>query len=189
MQLPVAANAGNSSAPLHRDSPGRNVFNDRLPQQIGHLQRISRPPSQRRLPANDALWPLQRVGSPVLLVEGGLRRCQDHQALLDRIYHASSHLRGGVPVEGRDGAGLMPARASAGLVAHELVDDPSGDAGVFQPGREGVAEVVGTVQVDRLQQEMPVAGQQHPPLRLGTGGKQSPHTTTTTPVRHLRPVE
>jgi hypothetical protein len=39
-------------------------------------------------------------------------------------------------------------------VPHQLVDDPGGDAGVFQPGREGVAEVMGAVQVDRLQQGM-----------------------------------
>jgi hypothetical protein len=48
----------------------------------------------------------------------------------------------------------MPSRPPAGLVAHQLVDDPSGDAGIFQPGREGVTEIVGAVQVDRLQQGM-----------------------------------
>jgi hypothetical protein len=32
-------------------------------------------------------------------------------------------------------------------VAHQLVDHPRGDAGIFQPGREGVAQVVGTMQV------------------------------------------
>ena len=71
---------------------------------------------------------------------------------------------------GADGAGLMPSGPSAGLVAYELVDDSSGDAGVFQPGREGVAKVVGAVQVDRLQQGVLGAGQQRPPLRLGVGG-------------------
>jgi hypothetical protein len=35
---------------------------------------------------------------------------------------------------------------------HELVDDAGGDAGVLQPCRVGVAEVVGAVQVDRLQE-------------------------------------
>jgi hypothetical protein len=35
---------------------------------------------------------------------------------------------------------------------HHLIDDPTRDAGVLQPGRVGVAEVVGTVQVDRFQQ-------------------------------------
>jgi hypothetical protein len=35
---------------------------------------------------------------------------------------------------------------SAG-VAHQLVDHPGGDAGVFQPGGEGVAQVVRAVQV------------------------------------------
>ena len=54
------------------------------------------------------------------------------------------------------------ARAT-GLVADELVDDPSRDAGVLQPGREGMANVVGAVQIDRLQQEMPGAGGQTRP--------------------------
>ena len=34
------------------------------------------------------------------------------------------------------------ATAAAGLVAHQLVNDPGGDAGVLQPGREGMAEIV-----------------------------------------------
>jgi hypothetical protein len=32
-------------------------------------------------------------------------------------------------------------------MAHQLVDYPGGDTGIFQPGREGVAQVVGAVQV------------------------------------------
>ena len=39
--------------------------------------------------------------------------------------------------------------AAAPLVAHQLVDHASGNAGVFQPGREGVAEVVGSTGIDR----------------------------------------
>lgn len=34
---------------------------------------------------------------------------------------------------------------AAPLVAHQLVDHPSGNAGVFQPGREGVTQIVGPV--------------------------------------------
>ena len=46
-----------------------------------------------------------------------------------------------------------------------LVDDPGRDAGVLQPGREGVAEVMGAVQVHGLQQR--VARRRHrPPIRL-----------------------
>jgi hypothetical protein len=33
-------------------------------------------------------------------------------------------------------------------VAHQLVDHPSGDAGRFQPGREGVAQIMGAVQIN-----------------------------------------
>jgi hypothetical protein len=34
-------------------------------------------------------------------------------------------------------------------MAHQLVDHPGWNAGVFQPGREGVAQIVGTVRIDR----------------------------------------
>jgi hypothetical protein len=34
-------------------------------------------------------------------------------------------------------------------MAHQLVDHPSGNTGVFQPGREGVAQIVGPVRVNR----------------------------------------
>jgi hypothetical protein len=34
-------------------------------------------------------------------------------------------------------------------MAHQLVDHPSRNAGVFQPGREGVAQIVGTMGIDR----------------------------------------
>jgi hypothetical protein len=46
------------------------------------------------------------------------------------------------------------ARPAAGLVAHQLIDHPGRDAGVLQPGREGVPGFVGAVQVDRLKQGM-----------------------------------
>ena len=55
---------------------------------------------------------------------------------------------------GADGAAPVPPGPAACLVAHQLVDDPGRDAGVLQPGREGVAEVVGAVEVDRIQQRM-----------------------------------
>jgi hypothetical protein len=37
----------------------------------------------------------------------------------------------------------------AELMAHQLVDHPSGNTGVFQPGREGMAQIVGPVRVNR----------------------------------------
>ena len=51
--------------------------------------------------------------------------------------------------------------AAAPLVAHQLVDHPRGDAGVFQPGREGVAQIVGTMRIDP---NNVVAGAGHRPL-------------------------
>jgi hypothetical protein len=44
---------------------------------------------------------------------------------------------------------MLELAAAAPLVAHELVDHSSGNAGVFQPGREGMAQVVGPVGIDR----------------------------------------
>jgi hypothetical protein len=127
--------------------------------------------SARNLPANDAQWPPPHSTSPVLLVEGGLRRRQDdHQAFLDRGDDPGGRFRGGVAVMGPDGAGLMQAGPPAGLVAHQLVDDPGRDAGVLQPGREGMAEVMGAVQVDRLQQGMLGGWLEGPSLRLRIDG-------------------
>jgi hypothetical protein len=51
-----------------------------------------------------------------------------------------------------------------------LVNDPSGDTGVLQPGRVGVAEVVGAVQADRLQQGMLGGCSEHPSVGLGVDG-------------------
>jgi hypothetical protein len=36
-------------------------------------------------------------------------------------------------------------------VAHQLIDHPGGDAGILQPGREGVAQVVRPMQVQAVQ--------------------------------------
>jgi hypothetical protein len=65
----------------------------------------------------------------------------DRQSLLNGLNHPAGHLRGGVPVVGADRA-PAEAAAAAGLVAHQLVNHPGGDAGVLQPGRVGVAEAV-----------------------------------------------
>jgi hypothetical protein len=70
--------------------------------------------------------------------------------LLDGLDGPDGHLRGGVPVVRTHGAASLLAAAAAGFVAHELVNDAGRDAGVLQPGRVGVTEIVGAVQVDRL---------------------------------------
>jgi hypothetical protein len=106
-----------------------------------------------------------------LLVEGRFGRRQHHrQALLDRGQEAGGHLRGGVPVVGADGAAPVPPGPAAGLVAHHLVDDPGRDAGVLQPGREGVPKVVGAVEVDRIQQRMVGGWPERPACRRAVAG-------------------
>ena len=57
-----------------------------------------------------------------------------------------------MPIVGPHGTALLLADPAGRLMAHHLIDDPGWDAGVLQPGREGVAGVVGAVEVDRLQQ-------------------------------------
>ena len=85
----------------------------------------------------------------------------DRQSLLNGLNDPGGHLRGGVSVVGADRA---PAEVTAATgVAHQLVNHPGGDAGVLQPGRVGVAEVVRAVQVDRLQQGITGDRQRHPP--------------------------
>jgi hypothetical protein len=81
---------------------------------------------------------------------GGQRH---RQPLGDYRDHPRLHRLGHVPVAGTDHAALALAPA-AGLVAHQLIDHPGRDAGVLQPGREGVPGLVGAVQVDRLKQGM-----------------------------------
>jgi hypothetical protein len=72
-------------------------------------------------------------------------------------------MSGVVPVVGAHGAAPLLAGATGGFVAHQLIDDAGRDAGVFQPGRVGVAEVVGAVQVDRIQQGITGDRQRHLP--------------------------
>jgi hypothetical protein len=69
----------------------------------------------------------------------------DDQPFLDRGGHADGHLRGGVAIARTDATPALQLPVAAPLVAHQLVDHPSGNAGVFQPGREGVAQIVGTM--------------------------------------------
>jgi hypothetical protein len=75
----------------------------------------------------------------------------DRQSPLNRVDYPYGHLRGGVSVVCAHGAASVLARA-AGAVAHQLVDHPGRDAGVLQPGRVGVPEVVAAVQVHPIQQ-------------------------------------
>ena len=94
------------------------------------------------------------------------------EALLDRGRDAGGHLAGGVPVVSPHGAAPLLTGAAGGLVAHHLIDDPGRDAGVFQPGREGVPEVVGAVQIHGLQEWVAGRRQRQPtlliiPVRVG----------------------
>jgi hypothetical protein len=65
----------------------------------------------------------------------------DHETLVDRFNHTGGHGVGGVPVAGTDPAAAVQLAAAAALVAYQLVNHAGRDAGVLQPGREGVPEV------------------------------------------------
>jgi hypothetical protein len=67
------------------------------------------------------------------------------------VDNSGGHLRGGVPIVGAHGAASLLAAATGGFVAHQLVNDPGGDAGVLQPGREGVPQVMRAPQVQVAQ--------------------------------------
>ena len=86
----------------------------------------------------------------------------DRQSLLNGVNGPGGHFGGRVPVVGAHGAAALAA-ATGGFVAHQLVDDSGRDAGVLQPGRVGVAEVVGAVQLDRIQQGITGDRQRRPP--------------------------
>jgi hypothetical protein len=53
-----------------------------------------------------------------------------------------------VPIAGTDATSAIELAATAPLVAHQLVDYPGWNAGVLEPGREGVAKVVRAVRID-----------------------------------------
>jgi hypothetical protein len=91
----------------------------------------------------------------------------DRQPAVDSVDYAHGHLRSGVPVMGAHGAAPMLPSSAAGVVAHELVNDTGRDAGVLQPGRVGVAEVMGPMEVHRIQQGITRHRQRRPsPRRL-----------------------
>ena len=97
-------------------------------------------------------------------LEGLLSHFQHYlEALLDRRGDASGHRRSGVPVVGTHGTAPLLTDPAGGLMAHHLIDDLGWDAGVLQPGREGVAEVVGSAQVHGLQQRVAGRWQCQPP--------------------------
>src|SRR5215216_6695667 len=99
-------------------------------------------------------------------VDLGSNRQRGRQPLPDRGGHTSLHLRGGVPVTQADRAAL-PAAVAAGMT-HEFVDHPGGDAGVLQPGREGMPQVVRAAQLEVV--ETVVSGRvRWRPMRLAVG--------------------
>ena len=69
------------------------------------------------------------------------------EPLLHRDGDTAGHLRGGVPIVSAHGTAPLLAGPAGRLMPHHLIDDPGRDAGVLQPGCEGVAEVVGAVQI------------------------------------------
>ena len=86
----------------------------------------------------------------------------DRKPLLDGVDDPGGHLWGGVSVVSADRAPTEVA-AAAGMVAHQLANHSGGDAGVLQPGRIGVAQVVSAMQLDRIQQGITGHRQRRPP--------------------------
>ena len=59
-----------------------------------------------------------------------------------------------MPVVGAHSTAQALPAAAGGLVAHQFIDCSSRDAGVLQPGGERVAEVMGAVEVDGVQERV-----------------------------------
>jgi hypothetical protein len=66
----------------------------------------------------------------------------ERQPCVERLDDSGGHLWGGVSVAGADAATTLELPAAAALVTHELIDHPSRDAGIFQPGRKAVPKIV-----------------------------------------------
>ena len=103
--------------------------------------------------------------TPDLLTSPLVGEAQEGRAVVSTINRNSGTHQPESTDQASTGSAQIHAR---GLMPHHLIDDPGGDAGVFQPGREGVAEVVGAVQVDRLQWGMLGGWPEYPPLRPGS---------------------
>jgi hypothetical protein len=73
------------------------------------------------------------------------------QSPVECLDNSGGHLRGGVPVAGADAAATLQFPVAAALVPHQLIDDPSGDSLVLQPGREAVPKIVGSAKSQMLQ--------------------------------------
>jgi hypothetical protein len=83
----------------------------------------------------------------------------NHQASLDRRDHPGGCLGGGMAVVGAHGAAEVLGAAGAGRMTHQLIDHSGRDAFVPQPGRKGVPEVMGTAEVDRVQERIAGRGE------------------------------
>jgi hypothetical protein len=59
-----------------------------------------------------------------------------------------------MPVVGAHGTAQALVAAAGGFVAHQFIDYSSWDAGVLQPSGERVAEVMGPMQVDGIQERV-----------------------------------
>jgi hypothetical protein len=114
------------------------------------LQRTPVSGHGRTLPERADRSALEHLAAGAVQLEDRFRHLDhDLEPLLDRGGNADGHLRCGVAIARTDATSALEVAAAAPLMAHQLVDHPRGDAGVFKPGREGVAQVVGTVRVDR----------------------------------------
>ena len=66
---------------------------------------------------------------------------------------------------GTHSAAQVLGTAGAGLMTHQLIDHPGRNAGVLQPGREAVPEVMGAAEIDRLAPAFERAGYAATPYR------------------------
>ena len=92
-----------------------------------------------------------------------------------------------MPVDGSDGTPTsLPTAGSGGSLAHQLINSSNRDAGILQPGREGVPQVVRPMQVQAVQ----AGPARRQPIGAPVGAeRQRRAIVPPTPVTASRPAE
>ena len=99
-------------------------------------------------PRSTALSAVDHPRIPALAQQIRSNRQCAADAVVKRGSHAGHHRRGRLPVDPPHRTATGAAVAAAAGMSYQLVDNPSRDAAILQPGREGVAQVMLAPQIE-----------------------------------------